>query len=110
MPEEPHVHGECVSLLEYIKELRKADLESLNNAKASMEKRLEGMNEFRAQLKDQTAGFITRTEYQARHDGLDTKSMSRHDQLEARLRGVEKLVWMGLGAVVMIQIIFHFLK
>jgi len=33
-------------------------------AKESMERRLEGMNEFRDALKDQNATFVTRTEYE----------------------------------------------
>jgi hypothetical protein len=43
-------------------------------AEAAMDKRLEGMNEFRNQLKDQTATFIGRLEYEAKRDLLITKS------------------------------------
>jgi hypothetical protein len=99
MPEEPRVHGECVSLLEYIKELRKADQEQIKVARESMEERLKSVNEFRSQLKDQAGTFVTRTEMDAKHNAL-----------EARLRGVEKLVWMGMGAIAVIQLILHFIK
>lgn len=38
----------------------KADRDARGKALASMEKRLDGMNEFRTTLKDQAATFITR--------------------------------------------------
>jgi len=37
----------------------------------SINKRLDGMNEFREALKDQTAQYITRTEHEIRHVQLD---------------------------------------
>jgi hypothetical protein len=40
-------------------------------AKKTLERRLEGMNEFRAQLKDQAQTFITRSEYCARNEKID---------------------------------------
>jgi hypothetical protein len=40
-------------------------------AKESMEHRLEGMNEFRESLKDQTARFLTRDEYLIEHKRLE---------------------------------------
>jgi len=40
----------------------KAMDEAVKLAKTSMERRLDGMNEFRATLKDQASGFVTRTE------------------------------------------------
>jgi hypothetical protein len=39
--------------------------------RASMEKRLEGMNEFRDALRDQTSKFITRTEHEAMMHNYD---------------------------------------
>jgi hypothetical protein len=44
--------------------------DALTLAREILEKRLEGMNEFRAQLKDQNATFITREYYDARHKTL----------------------------------------
>jgi len=37
---------------------------TLNTSASSLEKRLEGMNEFRSQLKDQASGFFTRNEHE----------------------------------------------
>jgi hypothetical protein len=41
-------------------------------ASASMEHRLEGMNEFRAQLKDQVATFVSRDEFSIVRDKIDS--------------------------------------
>jgi cysteine sulfinate desulfinase/cysteine desulfurase-like protein len=54
-----------VSLKEYIETKLVALEKATEEAKSSLEKRLEGMNEFRAQLKDQTSTFITRVEFDA---------------------------------------------
>ena len=43
---------------------------ALTTAIAAVEKRLEGMNEFRNSLRDQAAGFLTRNEYLAAHDAV----------------------------------------
>ena len=42
--------------------------ESIKLAHSGMEKRLDGMNEFRSQLKDQAATFLSRDEYALMHD------------------------------------------
>jgi RNA binding exosome subunit len=44
-------------------------LEKMSTQKATdLERRLEGMNEFRAQLEKQAASFLTRSEYETKHD------------------------------------------
>jgi hypothetical protein len=48
------------ALKTYFDELRKADKEAVENARVSMEKRLDGMNEFRDTLKDQAGTFVTK--------------------------------------------------
>lgn len=78
-----------ITLKEYF-ESKISELESQFNIKISalekativaataMEKRLEGMNEFRDQLRDQTGTFVTRPEYdqQMLRTGDDLKSLS----------------------------------
>jgi hypothetical protein len=44
----------------------------VDTAKESMEKRLDGMNEFRDALKDQASRFVTRTELLAAVVGIST--------------------------------------
>ncbi len=48
----------------------KAAQEALEVARQSMERRLEGMNEFRAQLDRQVINFLTKEEYIVRHESL----------------------------------------
>ena len=52
-----------VSLKEYFLSMITAIESSRKLAFDAMDKRLEGMNEFRAALKDQASGFITRAEH-----------------------------------------------
>ena len=54
--------SQTVSYKEYVNEKFSALEKAVDLAKNSMEKRLEGMNEFRETLKDQTATFMTRKE------------------------------------------------
>lgn len=86
-------------VLEYVKELRRADQEQLKVAREALDKRIESMNEIRGQLRDQTAQFVTRQEHKATTSEIDQ-----------RLRGVEKLVWMGVGGIAIIQIVLHYMK
>lgn len=54
-------------------------------AEAGMEKRLDQMNEFRNQLKDQAATFISRTEYTTQHEALAEKVVAVDDGLLLRM-------------------------
>jgi len=49
-------------------------------AQTAMEKRLEGMNEFRDQLRDQATRFITREEYFNRHKPIEEKLNSQGER------------------------------
>jgi hypothetical protein len=68
-----HERDHATHLEAHIRE-HAATEEALNKAAAAMEKRLEGMNEFRDQLKTQAASFITR-------DVFDAKMQAMQDQL-----------------------------
>ena len=46
-------------------------------AQGAMERRLEGMNEFRDQLRDQASKFLTRTEYDSGHTPMEEKINSK---------------------------------
>ena len=46
---------------------------ALNIARESMEKRLDGMNEFRGTLKDQASTFLPSKEYDAKHALIQTQ-------------------------------------
>jgi exonuclease VII large subunit len=63
--------------LQAVKEATKADLdaakEAVNKAEKANERRFDAVNEFRAQLADQAASFLTRREAEARFDALMEK-------------------------------------
>jgi hypothetical protein len=87
------------TLKEYMDQ-RFADIAlAVTKAEETQDKRLDSMNEFRLQLRDQTGTFITRTEYEGLHQALIDKSDDRFqsmnsrmdrqfDEVESQLRGV----------------------
>lgn len=56
-----------VSLKKYFKVQFKANAKALKIAHKAMNKRLDGMNEFRAALRDQASKFVTKDEYNPAH-------------------------------------------
>jgi len=65
------------ALREYTDTRFKAQEDATERARASMEKRLDGMNEFRDTLKDQGATFITKTEHSAWCDRVSKLELSK---------------------------------
>jgi hypothetical protein len=61
---------------------------AVDKAEEAMCKRLESMNEFRAQLTDQNRTFITYETYNA-----------NHKILEVKIEALQKIVWGGLAVV-----------
>lgn len=86
-----------ISLRDYFDSQIKDVKSSIGVAYASMEKRLEGMNEFRDTLRDQASKFITREEYEAKHRQLDDK-----------ISTVQKIVWVGIGITLALQFLLRF--
>lgn len=67
---------------------------ALEKAESSISRRLDGMNEFRDQLKDQTKTFLTWDAYEAKHGALETK-----------IESIQKIVYIGVGIWILAQII-----
>ena len=90
-----------VQLAEHIESHILYSEKAVEKAEESMCKRLEGMNEFRTQLADQSKTFITYNVYDANHKLLETK-----------IESIQKIVWGGLAIVSFvtfaIPIIMHF--
>lgn len=87
-----------VSLKEYF-ELRISDIDkSTKLAAETLEKRLEGMNEFRAQLEKQTGTFLTKENFESRLLLVDSK-----------LDALQKIVYIGLGGVLVLEVLLRFL-
>ena len=47
--------------------------EALSTATTALDKRLDGMNEFRATLRDQSSQFMSRQEYEGKHEALSNR-------------------------------------
>jgi len=71
---------------------------AIDKQEVSLEKRLESMNEFRQALKDQNQSFITRAEYDA-----------KHIMLEDRAAAIEKIMYVGIGAAVVLELVIGLL-
>jgi hypothetical protein len=75
-------------------------------AKDAMERRLEGMNELRAAMKDQASGFISRTEHESTHRALtdDIRSLreSRAEMAGKASQGQVMIAWiMGVVGILL---------
>ena len=85
----PH-SGSEIWLKEYF-EARLAALEkAIETARVGMEKRLDGMNEFRDALKDQSARSPTREEVERRIDVVDANLCSSVEALEKDIKELMK--------------------
>ena len=75
---------------------------AMDKAETVMNIRLDSMNEFREQLSDQASSFLTRDNYEANHKLLETK-----------IESLQKIVWTGIGMLLIVQIVIqitmHFL-
>ena len=67
--------------------------EALRSAKDEMNRRLEGMNEFRNQLEKQAGTFISRDEYTA-----------AEKLVNAKIDSISKMVYIGVGILIVVQI------
>ena len=79
-----------------------------NKAETAMEKRFEGVNEFRQTLGDQASKFITRAEVEARMMSSDKETagvVSRLDRIEATAMGKTETVKSGQTSANLILII-----
>lgn len=76
---------------------------AVSKAELAAERRFESVNEFRQTLTDQAATFLPRREYE-----------SAHASIVEKVESVQKFLWMGLGAMLAVQlfigVIFVFLK
>jgi len=95
----PEHSGLCVK----IKSVEK----SIDVAKVELDRRLEAMNEFRAQLDKQSREFVTRTEVELRFDRIDEK-IRNLEKTDAENQGKslwrEHLITAIIGALILIGI------
>jgi len=71
----------------------------IEKQEALLDKRLAAMNEFRQALKDQNGTFITRTEFEA-----------KHELLNVRVAAAEKLLYVAMGIGIVLELALRFVK
>jgi len=65
--------------------------DAINVAKVEMERRLEAMNEFRAQLSTQASTFISRSEMELRMEKLDERNRLTLAPILEKVEAIEKM-------------------
>ena len=79
---------------------------ALDIAHRGLEKRLEGMNEFRAQLRDQTATLLPRAEYELMHEKLCAEVRELRDfRIVVESKASQKAVTFATGLAVLASIL-----
>jgi len=87
-------NGTKISLRDYIDLKFDTLKEESNKSEEKLDIRLNTMNEIREQLRDQASTFLPRTEYDARHELLDTK-----------IANLASLVNRGVGIMIVLQVV-----
>jgi hypothetical protein len=102
-----------ITLREYVDIKVSAIETSTRLAYNSMEKRLEGMNEFRNQLRDQNSTFITKAEYSAHMNKLEEDiRMLRESKalLEGKASQTSVNIALGISIVGLILTVLNIVK
>jgi hypothetical protein len=99
-----------VSLKEYFDEKFKENDRALDLAQKELSIRLEHLNEFRDAMKDQTSQCITRLEYGAQHELLRTEFVNGLKLLDTKFDMMQKLVYVGVGILLVIEVTLRFIK
>ena len=121
-------HWSLLSLKEYLESIMEAHKEqddrlfdmmreAVNKADIATDKRFSSVNEFRAQLADQSRLFIIRTEYETAHKNLEDKIAyikEKIDKIENMKEGGQA-VWVYVASVIsfiiaLCSVILHFVK
>ena len=89
---------ETITLKEYVDIRFKMSDDSVGKAQVAMERRLESMNEFRAQLNKQTETFATKEMLYAKIDALE-KSIAELQKSKSNLDGRFWAIGAGLALV-----------
>lgn len=95
--------GEIISLKEYFEKLMQAEKESMERAlklqSSEYERRLTDLNHKAEQLKDMQMTYLPRETYEV-----------QHKQLTDRFDDLARLVYIGLGIAIVVEIVLRFIK
>ena len=96
---------EWVLWLEAHRQVHDTTNAQLGKAEVSMERRLEGMNEFRQSLRDQTATFMTRDMADARLSAMADKIEAVDNRVDAQDRWQSGIDGRTIGAAAAVSLI-----
>ncbi len=80
--------------------------DALGLAREAIEHRLEGMNELREQITSERGSYVSRVEYEAKHDTL----VNRVNELEKARSNVEGRMWALGSIVIIVELALRFFK
>jgi len=99
-----------VSWKEWVNDRFEAQEKALVAAKSDMERRLEAMNEFRAQLEKQATTFLTTDRYEACHGRLvDQINFLERQQAAAEARGKVYTVVVASLMSILVALVVYFI-
>ena len=81
---------------------------ALIKAEESLNMRLEGMNEFRAQLTKQATEFVTHIEFNKSLEKINTEFNGYIEKLETKIDMLMKIAYVGIGIMLVLQIVWKF--
>lgn len=84
-----------ISMQDYVNARFNSVDTAAKRASEVLDVRLESMNEFREQMKDQAATFVTRMELDALNEKIET---------------LNRFMYMGLGAIAVLQVVLNYLN
>lgn len=95
-----------ISLKDYFEQRFDMLEKDMNKASIQMDKRLEGMNEFRSALKDQAAKYLTKDEFSIQHQRVtDDIRMLRESKATLEGKASQTSVFIAYGLVIISIII-----
>jgi len=93
-------------------------------ALVDLNRRLEGMNEFRAQIQNERGSFLLKETYDSRHQLLESQINlqgaehskfvikeaydTKHQLIDVRIDSLAKLVYIGIGITLTLEFVFKF--
>lgn len=75
-----------------------------------MERRIDGMNHLRDEIHLTKSENVSRNEWSVAHTSMDNRLSMELKALDKRLSTSEKMLWMGLGALAIVEAALRFLK
>lgn len=86
---------------------REHDLMDLARAEAAknIDRRLDGMNELRAQIDSERGSFLKVSDYSREHRALEEKLDLKTQSLATQVQQIYRFIWMAIGGVATVSLL-----